>query len=84
MEYVTLLKTADPKEARMIFQLLEANGFHPWMPGGHEHTYPQLDTTIQIPESELDAANELLDAYGRPASADAESDPSEGDDAPGD
>lgn len=63
MEYVTLLKASDPKEARLVFQLLESNGFHPWMPGGHEHTYVQLDTTIQVPEAELDAARELLDAY---------------------
>lgn len=84
MEYVTLTKTADPKEARTIFQLLESNGFHPWMPGGHEHTYVQLDTTIQIPESELDAANELLEAYEGGAPAETETDPSDDGAAPGD
>lgn len=63
MEYVTLMKASDPKEARLVFQLLESNGFHPWMPGGHEHTYVHLDTTIQIPDDEKDAAQELLDAY---------------------
>ena len=63
MEYVTLMKASDPKEARLAFQLLESNGFHPWMPGGHEHTYPQLDTTIQIPEAEWEAAQALIGAY---------------------
>ncbi len=64
MAYVTLMKSADPKEARLVFQLLASNGFHPWMPGGHEHTYVQLDTTIQIPEGEREAAQALIDAYG--------------------
>lgn len=73
MEYVTLMKASDPKEARLAFQLLESNGFHPWMPGGHEHTYVHLDTTIQIPEEELDAAHALLDAYGGDRSEASES-----------
>jgi len=63
MEYVTLMKAADPKEARLVFQLLASNGFHPWMPGGHEHTYVQLDTTIQIPAHEREAAQALIAAY---------------------
>jgi hypothetical protein len=76
-EYVTLMRAADPKEARLAFQLLESNGFHPWMPGGHEHTYVQLDTTIQIPEDEREAAEAVIDAYGgrEPDGADSDDDP---------
>jgi len=63
MDYVSVFEGSNPNEAQMVFQLLRSNDFHPWMPGGHEHTYVQLDTDVQVPADEADAARELLSAY---------------------
>ncbi len=63
MDYVSVFEGTDPNEARLVFQLLDSNDFHPWMPGGHEHTYVQLDTDVQVPADEAEAARELLTAY---------------------
>jgi len=65
--FVTVFEGQDPMDYRMAKGLLESNGFHLKLIGGHDASYPPLAAQIQVPEAEAEAAQALLDSPGAAA-----------------
>lgn len=65
-EFVTVFEGGDSIDYRMAKGLLESNGFHLKLIGGHDASYPPLAAQIQVRADEAEAAQELLNSTSFP------------------